>query len=141
MAYRPILCLDFDGVLHSYESGWSKRWFAAARIADGPTSGAMQWLHDAYEGGRFRVAVFSSRSKTPWGRWAMRRWLRRHLIAEFGQMAGPNMGPLYLEILDWIEWPWFKPAALITLDDRAITFDGTWPPLDALAGFKPWNKR
>ena len=34
-----------------------------------------------------------------------------------------------------------KPPALVTIDDRALTFDGTWPTMDEIKNFKPWNKR
>lgn len=30
---------------------------------------------------------------------------------------------------------------MVTIDDRALTFDGTWPPIDSLKSFQPWNKR
>lgn len=40
-----------------------------------------------------------------------------------------------------MHYPWFKPAAFLTIDDRALTFDGLWPNIDELKGFKPWNKR
>jgi len=39
-----------------------------------------------------------------------------------------------------IEWPWFKPAAFVTIDDRAITFTGQWPSVAEVMAFKPWNK-
>lgn len=134
---KPIISVDFDGVLHSYRSGWK----GAHVIPDPPVPGAMRWLRDLYESERVAVAIYSSRSKSLRGRWAMQRWLHRCLIDEFGHMAGPHMGPLYVEILDWIKWPWFKPPAFITLDDRALTFTGEWPGIDDLLAFKPWNKK
>lgn len=133
---KPILCLDFDGVLHSYTSGWK----GVAAIPDAPTLGAMDFLRRVYEDGRFDVAIFSSRSKSLRGRWAMKRWLYDALNVEYGQMVGPTWDPLRLEIYEWVKWPWFKPPALIVIDDRAVTFTGTWPSLDALKAFKPWNK-
>ena len=40
-----------------------------------------------------------------------------------------------------IRFPLEKPPAMVTIDDRAITFTGEWPDLDDLKAFKPWNKR
>jgi hypothetical protein len=40
-----------------------------------------------------------------------------------------------------LEWPTEKPPALVTIDDRAITFTGEWPAMAELLAFKPWNKR
>jgi len=34
----------------------------------------------------------------------------------------------------------WKPSAVVTLDDRGITFTGTWPDPHQLHGFRPWNK-
>ena len=41
----PILCLDFDGVLHSYTSGW----LGADVIPDPPVPGYAQFLLRAVE--------------------------------------------------------------------------------------------
>jgi len=69
---KPILCLDFDGVVHSYTS----RWQGATVIPDDPTDGAIEFmlaaLHD------FDVVIFSSRSNQKGGTEAMRNWLKRH---------------------------------------------------------------
>ena len=121
----PILCLDFDGVIHSYDSGWK----GATVIPDPPVPGALEFLKAATE--RFTVAIYSTRSSVTGGRIAMSRWLDHH--AGLVGMRG--------NWLDRIEWPGEKPPALVTLDDRALTFTGTWPDLDALLNFKPWNKR
>jgi hypothetical protein len=122
---KPILCLDFDGVIHSYSSGWK----GADVIPDPPVLGAIEFIARALE--RFSIAIYSSRSGQPGGIYAMRKWLRKHWL----EMGLP--GDRETEI----EWPTEKPAAFITIDDRALTFDGTWPDLDTLLAFKPWNKR
>lgn len=127
---KPILCLDFDGVIHSYTSGWK----GADTIPDPPVDGAMKFIWDATE--HFRVAIFSSRSNQAGGLSAMRAWLYHHFRSYWGthaMQADDKLGE--------IEWPTEKPAALVTIDDRALTFDGTWPSIDALKNFKPWNKR
>jgi transposase len=40
-----------------------------------------------------------------------------------------------------IQWPWFKPPAFLTIDDRAFCFEGVWPELNRIEAFVPWNKR
>lgn len=125
---KPILCLDFDGVLHSYASGWK----GADIIPDPPVPGAIAFLRQAVE--HFDVHIFSSRSNQPGGRTAMAEWLGRYVAAE--RLSDH-------EDLAWagaINWPTEKPPAMVTLDDRAITFTGSWPSMGELRGFKPWNK-
>lgn len=125
---KPILCLDFDGVVHSYTSGWK----GADNIPDPPVPGAIAFMLGALN--RFQVAIFSSRSNQPGGLAAMKAWLKLHADACWWESpAGPG--------LEDVTWPTEKPPALVTLDDRALTFDGTWPSLDSIAAFKPWNKK
>lgn len=126
---KPIITLDFDGVIHSYSSGWK----GAANIPDPPVEGAMLWIERAVE--KVRVCIFSSRSHQAGGIDAMRGWLHMHLALELEDYARAKM------VLDQIEWPTEKPPALVTIDDRAITFDGTWPTIESLLNFKPWNKK
>lgn len=128
---KPILCLDFDGVLHSYTSGWK----GADVIPDPPVPGALQFLAEATK--HFRVAIYSSRSGQEGGIQAMCQWLGRWSVdAEHGMPGDFDHGTWGL-----IEWPTSKPSALVTIDDRAITFTGEWPSFEALLAFKPWNKR
>lgn len=127
---KPILCLDFDGVIHSYASGWK----GADVIPDPPVDGAMKFIWEATE--YFRVVIFSSRSHQSGGINAMQKWLSRHFL-DFGFANREGAA----KILGMIEWPTEKPAAMVTLDDRALTFEGVWPALARLQEFQPWNKR
>ena len=142
---KPIISIDFDGVIHSYSSGWK----GAHVIPDPPVEGAIDALLGYLDAG-FEVAIFSSRSKSLLGRWAMKRWLGKE-IAKHWEAGGRS--PIYdAEVECWgdaagiyrrFSWPWFKPAAIITIDDRALTFDGDWSefPPQRFRNFKPWNKR
>lgn len=112
---QPTLCLDFDGVLHSYASGWQ----GAENIPDPPTPGAKAFVTAAGE--HFKVVVYSTRCATQEGRDAIARWLDKH---GFPQLTIAET----------------KPPALVTIDDRALTFTGEWPEIAELLAFKPWNK-
>jgi len=134
--FQPIICVDFDGVIHSYVSGWQ----GIDVIPDPPVDGAIDWLkahlplHEeadpfhatTYEGPI--VQIYSSRSKSWKGRRAMRRWLVKH-----------GLHPAYIAE-KVLKFPKKKPAAFLTIDDRAICFDGTFPSTDEMMAFKPWNK-
>jgi hypothetical protein len=43
--------------------------------------------------------------------------------------------------VDQIQFGTNKPSALVTLDDRAVTFTGNWPSVEDLLNFKPWNRK
>lgn len=127
---KPILCLDFDGVLHSYTSGWK----GASVVPDPPVPGAIAFLREAVKS--FEVHIFSSRSCQEGGGYAMRAWLGDHIIADEPSiiMSDP---PWFAAI----KWPTEKPPAMVTIDDRAITFTGQWPTIESLLLFRPWNKQ
>lgn len=124
---KPTLCVDFDGVLHSYTS----RWTGAGVVSDPPVEGAIDFLREAVK--HFKVSIYSSRSSDPAGIAAMQSWLRGFVAHD---RDGQDMG-----FLDLIEYPTHKPAAFLTIDDRAYLFEGTFPKPESLLSFKPWNKR
>lgn len=132
-----ILVLDFDGVLHSYVSGWK----GADICPDDPVPGAMEFL--VHASGVFRIMIYSSRSHQAGGIEAMRQWISDHLwkYLEGDLKCGPSTGRNHDLVLGRISFPLSKPSAFVTLDDRAITFNGTWPKIADLLDFKPWNKR
>lgn len=131
---KPILCVDFDGVIHSYKTPWSNEF----TIPDPPVPGALPWLWEATR--YFTVTIYSSRSKTEAGREAMQTWLRRWSQHELGEKHPMSMeaGPVYP-----IAFAHEKPPAFLTIDDRALPFDGDWTALDLerLRSFKPWYQR
>lgn len=142
----PIVSVDFDGVIHGYQSGW----MGVAKIPDPPVPGSIDALFRLLDAG-FQVAIFSSRSKNIRGRWAMQRWLQRAIVEHW--LAGGSL-PSGVEaeclgdaggVIRKFRWPWFKPSAVITIDDRALTFNGNWShpdyQPDAIRSFKPWNTR
>lgn len=126
---KPILCLDFDGVLHSYSSGWQ----GADVIPDPAVPGAVEFLSRAVDS--FSVHIFSSRSHQPNGIDAMKVWLTGQILKEVETYGDAK------HLLDQIKWPTEKPPALVTIDDRAVMFTGQWPDIAELLAFKPWNKK
>jgi hypothetical protein len=135
---KPILCLDFDGVLHSYSSGWK----GAVNIPDPPVAKMVPFLERAIA--EFDVQVFSSRSNQEGGVDAMKAWLAMHVTRHFDcefHGGAPHEAARAYAILDAISYPTEKPPAMVTIDDRAIQFDGTWPAIAWLKAFQPWYKR
>lgn len=121
---KMIICIDFDGVIHSYDSGWK----GVDNIPDPPVEGAFGALLEYCE--NFKVCIYSSRSKEPGGIFAMVEWFKKYgwPLTKDGD-------------LEWLEFPTQKPPAWITIDDRAIQFNGVFPSSEEIKSFKPWNKK
>lgn len=148
---KPILCVDFDGVIHSYKTKWTNAW----TVSDGPVPGAIKFLIDAQN--FFDVQIYSSRSKSFWGRRAMKkalfRWFSEEAdvkdsAAQRKTFETVSMDPWEYEVefagrifIKKLKFPVKKPAAFMTIDDRAHCFMGTFPKPDELMSFKPWNKK
>ena len=133
-AKAPILCLDFDGVCHSYVSGWQ----GADKINDPPVDGLFEFLEEAKK--QFDIVIFSSRSNQPGGIEAMTRWFHKHLN-EYIFRTRPELKDKFESFFidGWVRFVTEKPPAMVTIDDRAITFDGTFPSVASINKFKPWN--
>lgn len=125
---KPILCIDFDGVIHSYERGWQD-----GTIYGNVTPGFFDWVREVKQ--HFRLVIYSSRSKTKLGIAEIKNWLE-------DQIHNAYENPKPIHVGDF-EFAHEKPAAFLTIDDRAITFNGDWSVLDVefLRNFKPWTQR
>lgn len=117
---KLTICLDFDGVCHSYTSGW----MGIHIIPDPPVDGLFGFISEALNNG-FDIAVYSTRSESELGIEAMKQWFEKHSPGSTQHISFPDK----------------KPLAFVGLDDRVITFDGVFPDIETLKNFKPWNKK
>lgn len=116
--YIPTVVFDFDGVIHSYTSGWK----GADVIPDPPVPGIRRAIANIRAAG-YRVVVVSTRCTELTGMAAISRFLKANDI-----------------VVDDITA--HKPPALVYIDDRAICFDGNSDELLAkVKGFEPWYKQ
>lgn len=97
--FKPTLCFDFDGVIHSYVSGWK----GEDVVNDPPVKGIKETLEKLSK--KYKIVVVSSRCKTREGISAIIDYMNRHKI-------------YYDEILA------HKPPAKLYIDDRGVQFKG-----------------
>ena len=111
---RYTVVFDFDGVIHSYKSGWK----GITEIPDPPVLGMKEAIDKIRE--KYNVVVVSTRCISPEGTKAIKCWLNKHNI-----------------VVDSIAAE--KPPAICYIDDRAIRFDGNAATLpDLVENFKAW---
>lgn len=123
---KPILSIDFDGVIHDYKRGWQD-----GTIYGDVTPGFFAWAQEAAK--IFTLVIHSSRAKTEAGMFDIEEWM----VAQ-GEKQG--YAPAYTANTFTVQAE--KPPAFLTIDDRAVRFDGDWSKLDpkALLRFKPWTQ-
>lgn len=122
----PTIAVDFDGVLHSYTSGWTGQ----LDIADPPVPGAFAWLTRVVA--HYEVVIYSARlnprgTPLPVVIGAFRAWFRRHGLPE------ETLEKLHF----WTEIG--KPMALVYVDDRGYRFEGHFPEPSEIRAMVPWK--
>lgn len=106
---------DFDGVIHSYKSGWQ----GPENTPDPPVEGIKEAIEQIRAAG-YEVIVVSARCADPSGDAAVLKYLEENEIYVDGVMAE-------------------KPPAIVYIDDRAICFDGKAAGLlKQIETFTPW---
>ena len=114
---KNTVVFDFDGVIHSYTSGWK----GEDVIPDPPVEGIEKVISNLRDCG-YEIIIVSTRSATQKGIQAMIDWLKKYNID-------------YDNISD------VKPPALVYIDDRAICFDGdTTKLVSKIKNFVPWTE-
>ena len=110
---------DFDGVIHSYTSGW----LGETTIPDPPVPGIREALKEIHGAG-YEVVVVSTRCATAKGKGAIEAWLYNNGLREYIDKVCKE-----------------KPPAIAYIDDRAICFDGHPETLlKKIQNFQPWYK-
>jgi len=115
------VAIDFDGVIHSYKSGW----LGFDVLVDPPVDGAIKFLKTVLE--HFRVSIMSTRAAEPEGVEAIKNYLKKYGMTD--------------EEVDKINVTSIKIHAKIYIDDRGYQFNGTFPTVEYLRSFLPWYKR
>jgi hypothetical protein len=124
------LAVDFDGVIHSYERGWQD-----GEIYGEVVPGFFEWVEKVRDW--FELVVHTSRAKSLPEVLEIKQWLKQRHAAWAADKK--LIEPWDMEVTR------VKPPAWLTIDDRAIRFEGRWeaPELtpEALLAFKPWMQR
>jgi len=115
------LAIDFDGVIHSYTSGW----LGFDILVDPPVPGAIEFLKDALK--HFRVSIMSTRAAEQKGVVAIKEYLQKYGMTK--------------DEVDKIHVTSVKIHAKIYIDDRGYQFNGTFPAIKYIKTFLPWYKK
>ena len=114
---KKTIALDFDGVLHTYESGWN-----GPMPKDPPVKGSQEFVQKLIDK-KYEVVIFSTRANTKKGKEGIEKWLKEN---NFPKLKVTNK----------------KAHAEVYVDDRAINFKGNFKNiLEKIEKFKSWTKK
>lgn len=114
---KKTIVFDFDGVIHSYRSGWQ----GYDVIPDPPVEGIKELIEEVRKD--YKVVVVSTRCGADSGLKAVKNYLIRHGIV----------------VDDVVK---VKPPAVMYVDDRGVCFDGDVDKLlDTIKNFKSWLEK
>lgn len=114
---KKTVVFDFDGVIHSYKSGWKSE----TQIPDPPVPGIENALKSLRDAG-YEVVIVSTRCSSAFGRMAIENWIDMYGMTHLVDRVCKE-----------------KPPAICYVDDRAICFDGHPENLfETIEKFKPW---
>ena len=130
------ICVDFDGVIHSYTSGWK----GIDVIPDPPVDVAIEALHIYCQ--HFNVNIYSARSSEPKGIRAMMDYINKWDRQFIDQWDDFDDFPYGLPLRRKLWYPEVKPPSMIYIDDRGFRFEGVFPDVDVIKALSvTWNQR
>ena len=111
---QKTIVFDFDGVIHSYKSGWK----GTTNIPDEPVEGIREAIEELRK--YYKIVIVSTRCFQKGGIDAIKKWLKEHDI----------------QVDDVLKE---KPPAIMYVDDNAICFNGNPKNLiKQIKNFKNW---
>lgn len=112
---KKTISLDFDGVIHSYEAGWT------GYAPEGePIPGSVEFVKKLIAND-YEVIISSCRAYTQIGREGIRDWLNKHGFPRLDVTCE-------------------KPHAVVYLDDRAVRFEGCFEQAWVMLNQEVWFK-
>jgi phosphoglycolate phosphatase-like HAD superfamily hydrolase len=114
---KKTVVFDFDGVIHSFASGWK----GPTCIPDPPVPGIIEAIRRIHEAG-YEVVIVSARCSSIFGKMAIENWLDQYGLTQVVDRVCKE-----------------KPPAIVYIDDRAICFNGHPENLlQQIQSFQPW---
>jgi len=110
------LCIDFDGVINSYTSGYDPN--NHAWLPDPPVPGAKKFLTECLENFEM-VYILSARAQVLEGLVAIHKWLEKWDLPDLP--------------VSFVKYP-----ANVYLDDRGWQFNGVFPDMEQMKMFSSW---
>jgi hypothetical protein len=131
------ICIDFDGVIYSYTSGWNN-----GDLDDLPVEGAFDFIKEIMRD--YDVNIFTSRllGKTP-DDFELRHMMDHYWYFDYNSSrrkieAWMVKHGLEQHIVNKIGFVFWKLPCHLYIDDRAWLFKGKFPSLQEIKSFKPW---
>lgn len=128
---RRTICIDWDGVIHSYTSGYQGD---VASFPDAPVEGAIEFLTNLLSSGNWIVIIHTARTD---GLNLPGIWRVEEAIFDYLHKHGL---PANLAEQITVHQTRGKPRADVYLDDRAYRFEGIFPHIVDLEMLAPWNE-
>lgn len=123
---KQTICVDFDGVIHSYEHGWQ-----GGKIYGTVMPGFFSWAISTCQ--KFNICIYSTRSSDPVLKQEMEDWVND----EFKKFIDSKKLTCSKNIFSF---PTHKPIASIYVDDRAVNFNGSWDSTSTkIQSFRVWQ--